>query len=93
LLGALSGLGIGLGLVAFLEYRDHSLRTEDEVWSVLKVPVLAAIPVIVTRADRARQRRRRIYSFAGATAAVVLLAGSVIVIRAVGLQRVAQWFR
>jgi uncharacterized protein involved in exopolysaccharide biosynthesis len=93
LLGALAGLGVGLGLVAFLEYRDHALRTEDEIWSVLKVPVLAAVPVIVTRADRARLRRRRLYSLAGGAAAVVLLAGSVVVVRAVGLQRLAQWFR
>jgi len=93
LLGALAGLGVGLGLVAFLEYRDHALRTEDEVWSVLKLPVLAAVPVILTRADRARQRRRRLYSIAGAAAAVVVLAGSVVAVRAVGLQRLAQWFR
>jgi polysaccharide chain length determinant protein (PEP-CTERM system associated) len=93
LLGALAGLGVGLGLVALLEYRDHALRTEDEVWSVLKVPVLAAVPVILTRADRARQRRRRLYRIAGAAAAVVVLAGSVVAVRAVGLQRLAQWFR
>ena len=71
LIGALAGLGVGLGLVALLEYRDNGLRSEDDVVSVLSLPVLAAIPVIETRrgspprsagsaclASSARQRRR-----------------------------------
>jgi hypothetical protein len=47
-LGSLFGLGLGLGLVAFLEFRDSSFRSQDDVTSVLALPVLAQIPIIVT---------------------------------------------
>jgi len=73
LLGALAGLGIGLGLAMVLDYGDKALRTEDDVVSVLKVPVLASIPVIETSSDLQRARRRRRYSLLGAAAAALLL--------------------
>ncbi len=38
------GSASGLGLVALLEYKDKGLRSEDDVLSVLRLPVLAAIP-------------------------------------------------
>jgi hypothetical protein len=43
------------------------------VLSVLKVPVLASIPVIETSSDLQRARRRRRYSILGAAAAALLL--------------------
>ena len=54
LVGTLAGLGLGLGLVALLDYRDKGLRSEDDVLTVLQLPVLAAIPII-----RGAQSRRR----------------------------------
>ena len=54
LVGSLAGLGLGLGLVALLDYRDKGLRSEDDVLTVLQLPVLAAIPVI-----RGAEPRRR----------------------------------
>ena len=51
---AMAGLGLGLGLVALLDYRDKGLRSEDDVLTVLQLPVLAAIPII-----RGAQSRRR----------------------------------
>ena len=93
LMGALAGLGLGLGLVGFLEYRDNALRTEEDVLLVLSLPVLAAIPFIETSRDRARQRRRRMIGLAGAAAVALLIAGSAIVVWAVGVQRVTSWFR
>ncbi len=44
LIGAFAGLALGVGLVALLEYRDNSFRTDDEVVSVLALPVVAVIP-------------------------------------------------
>ncbi|MGA8940525.1 MAG: hypothetical protein WB439_15290, partial [Acidobacteriaceae bacterium] len=40
------GLGLGLLLIAFLEYKDKSLRTERDVWSFTKLPTLATIALI-----------------------------------------------
>jgi hypothetical protein len=76
LLGALAGLLVGVGLVAFLEYRDKGLRSEDDVLTVLKLPVLAAIPVIETRRDRRRAKWRLAAEIAGAAAAVTILVGA-----------------
>jgi polysaccharide chain length determinant protein (PEP-CTERM system associated) len=58
LVGALAGLGIGLGFVALLEYRDNSFRTDEEVVKVLALPVVAVVPVMLTRAERRRARLR-----------------------------------
>lgn len=56
LVGMLAGLALGLGLAALLDYRDKGLRSEDDVMAVLRLPVLATIPVI-GRAGRRRSRR------------------------------------
>ncbi len=59
LLGAAAGLVIGLGLVAFLEYRDTSFRTEEDVTRLLGMPVLARIPLMITELDQRRMQRQR----------------------------------
>ncbi len=46
LMGLLAGLGFGLGLAGLLEFRDATLKTEDDVRRCLALPVLAAIPVL-----------------------------------------------
>ncbi len=43
-LGALVGLVLGVGLAFFLEYLDTSVKTMEDVESLLGVPVLAIIP-------------------------------------------------
>src|ERR1043166_3919770 len=43
-LGALVGLVVGVGLAFFIEYLDTSVKTMDDVESLLGVPVLAIIP-------------------------------------------------
>jgi len=93
LVGVLAGLGLGFGLVALQQYRDNALRSEDDVLAVLKLPVLAAIPLIVTSGDLRRQKRRRLYGFLGASAALVVVAGSALLVWAIGVQRLTQWLR
>jgi polysaccharide chain length determinant protein (PEP-CTERM system associated) len=64
--GAAIGLFLGLALVALLELRDSSFRTETEVASLVGLPVLALIPIVETPADlQARRRRRMLVSVAG----------------------------
>jgi len=85
LMGAMAGLGVGLGLIALLEYRDNGLRSEEDVLSVLRLPVLAAIPVIETAADRRRARRRRVLGFVGTAVTLVVVASAAAFAWALGL--------
>lgn len=43
-LGVVVGLGFAIGLAFFIEYLDTSVKTMDEVESLLQVPVLSVIP-------------------------------------------------
>ena len=52
LMGLAFGLAFGLGLVALLEYRDSSMRTDDEVLATLSLPVLATVPLMTNAAER-----------------------------------------
>jgi polysaccharide chain length determinant protein (PEP-CTERM system associated) len=54
------GLMLGLGLVAFLELRDTSFRTESDITQVLSFPVLALIPNVESRAEQQFRARRRL---------------------------------
>src|SRR4029077_6614940 len=44
MMGALVGLVVGLGLAFFIEYLDTSVKTMEDVESLLGLPVLAIIP-------------------------------------------------
>lgn len=76
LAGALAGLLVGFSLVAFLDYRDNGLRSEDDVLSVLSLPVLASIPWIETAQDRRRRQRQVKLGIASAAAVIMLLVGA-----------------
>jgi len=77
LVGALAGLGIGIGLGALMEYRDSSFRTDEEVTSVLSLPVLAIIPLMTTTAQKRKAKRRKVRLLI-ATATTFLIAAVVI---------------
>jgi polysaccharide chain length determinant protein (PEP-CTERM system associated) len=72
LAGAAFGLMLGVMFAAFLEYRDTSLRSEDEILRTLVLPVLAAIPIMTAVSERGRRRR---YVFVSAAATVLAIAG------------------
>ena len=82
MLGALAGLAIGLGFAVLLEYRDTSLRTEDDVVAALSLPVLALVPTMSTMLERERRRRRR-----------MILASSGVVVVLIGVATVAWKFQ
>ena len=65
LMGAFAGLGLGLLLAGFLEYRDSSFRTEEEALACLALPVLAMIPAMITEPERRLKRRKLILSGLG----------------------------
>lgn len=77
-LGATLGLGLGLALIALLEYRDSTLKTEPDVLVSLALPVLALIPAMVTKAEeQSRARRRRMVALASA-AVLAIVAGAAV---------------
>jgi polysaccharide chain length determinant protein (PEP-CTERM system associated) len=80
LVGAAAGLAIGLGFTFVLEYRDTSMRTDDEVVSVLALPVVAVIPLMLSQSERNQVRRRS------------LLIGSATAVFAVCAVLVGAWF-
>jgi polysaccharide chain length determinant protein (PEP-CTERM system associated) len=72
LAGAGAGLAVGLLLVALLEYRDSTLRSEDDVTRLFNLPVFALVPVMTSLAERRTLRRRRNLSVGLATVMVFL---------------------
>ena len=41
--GLAAGIALGIVVIAFLEYRDKSLRSERDVWAFTKLPTLGII--------------------------------------------------
>ena len=74
--GTLFGLVFGIALAGLMEYRDTSLRTDDDIVVSLSLPVLAMIPVMPTRAERRQLRRRRLALAVTAGVTVVVWAGA-----------------
>jgi polysaccharide chain length determinant protein (PEP-CTERM system associated) len=71
------GLLIGIGLLALLEIRDTTFRTEAEVLEVLALPVIALVPYVQSTADVAQERRKRRWLSLAAVATAV--SGGVVV--------------
>jgi polysaccharide chain length determinant protein (PEP-CTERM system associated) len=81
-LGTLAGAALGLGIVLLLEWRDTSLKNDGDVRIATGLPVLAFVPILVTRLDRQRTRRRRIAAGVATALALVLVAAAFWVVRA-----------
>jgi polysaccharide chain length determinant protein (PEP-CTERM system associated) len=88
LAGLLTGLALGVGLCASLEFRDRSLRSDQDVMMVLALPVLASIPVITTNAERRRRRHLRLTL--SATAVTLGLVGGLVAWKFLPWQRVLE---
>lgn len=72
IIGALAGLGFGLGLAGLLEYKDRSVRTEDDVVLALALPVLALVPTMMTSTERQKRKRHRMLLASSGAAAVAI---------------------
>jgi capsular polysaccharide biosynthesis protein len=78
MMGTALGVGLGLALIALLEYRDSTFKTEEEVLRVLQLPVLALVPMMASdREVRARRRRQLVVAL---TAAVMVVGSAVVVV-------------
>ncbi len=76
LFGVFGGLFAGLALAGFLEYRDASFRSQEDVTTVLSLPVLAQIPLIITSGERRQYVRRRMMIAAAAAVACIVVAAT-----------------
>ena len=73
--GAALGLALGLALIGLLEYKDSSLRTEDDVRGALALPVIALVPYTASRGEIRRQKRRRLLTVAASVLVFVVIGG------------------
>ena len=71
MLGMVGGLALGVALIALLEFRDKGLKTDDEVLSVLNLPVLAVVPVMQSSVERHQHIRNRLFLHVGLGSTVV----------------------
>jgi hypothetical protein len=71
-MGLASGLAIGLLLVALLEYRDKTFKTDEEVARVLELPVLAVLPLMHSAKEKQRLFRRQLVMGIGFGTTVLL---------------------
>lgn len=78
-MGLLGGLGFGVALVALLEYRDTTLKTDQDVLVSLALPVLAVIPSMTNDVDRQRTKRRRLWLAVSGSVATAAVAGAAVV--------------
>jgi hypothetical protein len=70
-LGMTGGVLLGIALVALLEYRDKSFKSDHEVTQLLSVPVLAVVPLMRSASERKWAFRRRVLLVIGLGAMVV----------------------
>ena len=70
--GSVLGLGVGVLLAGFLEYRDTSLKSDSDVVATLMLPVLAIIPELTTSESELAKTRQKRYLL-GLGLAVALL--------------------
>jgi hypothetical protein len=70
-MGLGAGFGLGMLLIAFLEYRDSSFRTDHEVMRVLALPVLAVVPMMQSAVERKWDFKKRLIIGAACSATVI----------------------
>jgi hypothetical protein len=68
--GVAAGLCFGLALVALLEYRDRTFKTDADISNELRLPVLAVVPWMPSEGEERRAARRR-FAVISATGAAV----------------------
>ncbi|EXJ14631.1 GumC family protein [Imhoffiella purpurea] len=73
-LGFVLSVAGGVGNVALREALDRGLHGARAVQSATRAPLLAVIPLITTRKDRERRRRRMTYLIVGGVGVLILAA-------------------
>ncbi len=58
-IGMVAGLAIGIALIVLMELRDTSFKTDEDLLTVLGIPVLAVVPLMQSNTERRRAFRLR----------------------------------
>ena len=64
MMGLVLGLGLGCGAVFLTEYLDRSFRAPEDLKQLTGLPVLAAVPLVITAVDEHQQRRKHRFLYA-----------------------------
>jgi polysaccharide chain length determinant protein (PEP-CTERM system associated) len=86
-IGSAAGLILGLAIIALIEIKDASFRSDQEVVSFLSLPVIATVPAIITAEERLVARRLRLRLAGAGTVALLAILGAGVVWRAGFLDR------
>jgi polysaccharide chain length determinant protein (PEP-CTERM system associated) len=78
-MGAIGGLLFGIAMVAVIELRNSTFRTEQDILTVLSLPVLATVPAIITTQERRNAKRRRFIAACVSASFVVCGVGALFV--------------
>lgn len=78
--GLLAGISIGLGLTAVLEVVDDRVRSENDLVSALRLPILAEIPHLETPDQLQAKRWRPLFETVAMAAMFVIICGSTVVV-------------
>lgn len=82
LCGAAGGLAMGFALAFFVEMTGGSFHSEKQLRSHVKVPLIVALPVLLTRSEQGRRNWRRAFEWLAACAlAMIVLAAELYVFR------------
>ena len=71
-MGLAAGLGVGLLLIALIEYRDQSFKADHEIVRLLALPVLAVVPTMQSVAEKKWAFRKRLLIASACTTTVLL---------------------
>jgi uncharacterized protein involved in exopolysaccharide biosynthesis len=77
LMGLLGGLGFGLAIAAFLEYRDTTFKNDNDVVISLALPVIAIVPAMHNVIEVRRMQVRR-WRLAAVSACLAIVAAAVV---------------
>jgi polysaccharide biosynthesis transport protein len=76
LAGLLAGIGMGLILAFFVETKDHSLRTEQDLRRIFAFPLLLGVPELLGKAEERRRTRLAVLEWLGGTIMCLLIGAS-----------------
>ncbi len=83
--GLFLGLFLGLGVAFLRERTDRSFDDVEEVRGCLDIPVLGTIPQIITKEDRKRVLKDKIFDWTIFCLSVFIILGAFIFIRSIFL--------